>query len=132
MKYSAILTCLSLRDIIDTRRREGQGFVIETIINVLPSGVHPFFYRTSAGAEIDSVIEFGLNDCWAVEIKASRTPSLKRGFHMACEDLRVKGKFVVYTGEDKFPIGNDTTVLSLSNFIEAVRKRTHSSLSGNL
>ncbi|MXZ81059.1 MAG: ATP-binding protein [Gammaproteobacteria bacterium] len=109
-----------------------EGFVTETIISALPSGVHPFFYRTSAGADIDLVIEFGLNDCWAVEIKASHTPSLKRGFHMACEDLRVMGKFVVYTGEDTFPIGNDTTVLSLSNFIEAVRKRAHSPLSGNL
>lgn len=72
-----------------------EGFVIETIISSLPFGVHPFFYRTSAGAEIDLVIEFGLGDIWAVEIKASRMPTLKKGFHMACEDLKVKEKFVV-------------------------------------
>ena len=36
------------------------------------------FYRTSAGAEIDLVIEFGLDEYWAVEIKASRTPTLKK------------------------------------------------------
>ena len=101
-----------------------EGFVIDTIINALPSGVHPFFYRTSAGAEIDLVIEFGLNEYWAVEIKASRTPSLKKGFHMACEDLKVKEKFVVYTGEDKFPTSHDTTVLSLMHFIEELTKRT--------
>lgn len=99
-----------------------EGFVVETIINALPSGVHPFFYRTSAGAEIDLVIEFGLNAYWAVEIKASRTPSLKKGFHTACEDLKIKQKFVVYAGEDKFPTGHDTTILSLAHFIEELRK----------
>ena len=98
-----------------------EGFVIETIINALPVGAHPFFYRTSAGAEIDLVIEFGLDDYWAVEIKANRTPSLKKGFHIACEDLKVKQKFVVYTGEDKFPTNHDTTILSLAHFIEELR-----------
>ena len=79
-----------------------EGFVIETIIMALPSGVQPFFYRTSAGAEIDLVLEFGLDEYWAIEIKASRIPILTKGFHIACEDLKVKEKFIVYTGEDKF------------------------------
>ncbi len=100
-----------------------EGFVIETIINALPTGVHAFFYRTSAGAEIDLVIEFGLHAYWAVAIKASRTPTLKKGFHIACEDLNTQEKFVVYTGEDKFPTSNDTTILSLSHFIQTLRKR---------
>lgn len=90
-----------------------EGFVIETIINALPSETHPFFYRTSAGAEIDLVIEFGLDEYWAVEIKSSLTPTLKKGFHMACEDLNVKRRFVVYTGDDKFSRSHDTTILSL-------------------
>ena len=101
-----------------------EGFAIETIINALPQGVHPFFYRTSAGAEIDLVIEFGLDEYWGVEIKASRTPVPKKGFHMACEDLMVKQKFVIYTGEDKFLTSHDVTILSLSHFIEELRQRT--------
>jgi predicted AAA+ superfamily ATPase len=100
-----------------------EGFVIENITSVLPSGVHPFFYRTSAGAEIDLVIEFGLHDYWAVEIKASRIPNIKKGFHVACEDLKAKEKFVIYTGEDKFPTNNDTTILSLSHFITILKKK---------
>jgi predicted AAA+ superfamily ATPase len=101
-----------------------EGFVIENIISVLPSGTHSFFYRSSAGAEIDLVLEFGLDDYWGVEIKASRTPAVKKGFHVACHDLNVKKKFVVYTGIDKFPGQGDTTILSLSHFIEALRERT--------
>lgn len=95
-----------------------EGFVVETIISVLPFGANPYFYRTSAGAEIDLVIEFGLGQYWAVEIKASRTPTLKKGFHIACEDLKVMRKFVVYTGEEAFPSSHETTVLPLANFIE--------------
>lgn len=98
-----------------------EGFVIETIITALPAGVQPFFYRTSSGAEIDLIIKFGPNEYWAVEIKASRTPNLERGFHMACEDLKIKNKFVIYTGEDKFPAKDDTIILSLSHFIEGLK-----------
>lgn len=96
----------------------------ETIINALHFSVYPFFYRTSAGAEIDLVIEFGLDDYWAIKIKASRIPTLKKGFHMACDDLKVKRKFVIYTGDDTFPSANDTTILSLAHFIEELRKKT--------
>ncbi|MDP6355655.1 MAG: mucoidy inhibitor MuiA family protein [Planctomycetota bacterium] len=38
------------------------------------------------------------------------------------EDLKVKRKFVVYTGEDRFSLGHETTVLSLAQFIKALRK----------
>ena len=101
-----------------------EGFVIETIINALPQGAHPFFYRTSAGAEIDLVIEFGPNQYWGVEIKASRTPRLKKGFHSACDDLKVEKKFVIYTGDDKFPAPHATIILSLMHFMEALEKLT--------
>ncbi|MCY4265710.1 MAG: ATP-binding protein [Gammaproteobacteria bacterium] len=100
-----------------------EGFVIECIINALPANAYPFFYRTSAGAEIDLVIEFGLDEYWAIEIKASRTPILKKGFHMACEDLVVQQKFAVYTGEDRFPGSHDTTILSLAHFIEELKNK---------
>ncbi len=101
-----------------------EGFVIETIINGLPIGVHPFFYRTSAGAEIDLVIEFGLNDSWAVEIKASRKPTLSRGFHTACDDLKVKKRFVVYAGDDHFSTSHETTILSLAHFMNLLKQHT--------
>ncbi|OGT49134.1 MAG: hypothetical protein A3F17_06665 [Gammaproteobacteria bacterium RIFCSPHIGHO2_12_FULL_41_15] len=98
-----------------------EGFVIENILSNLPSNIYPFFYRTSAGAEIDLLLEFGLGDYWAVEIKASRIPTVKKGFHTACEDLKVKRKFVVYTGEDEFSLGSKTTVISLARFVEELR-----------
>ncbi len=99
-----------------------EGFVIENIMSTLPYEVNPYFYRTSAGAEIDLLLDFGSGEFWAIEIKAGRTPKLEKGFHIACEDLKVKKKFVIYPGEEKFPANKDTTILSLSNFIMEIRR----------
>ena len=104
------------------RGKSWEGFVIETILNALPAGVYASFYRTAAGAEIDLVISFGLDEHWAIEIKASHTPALEKGFHMACGDIKAKQKFVIYTGEDKFPARHNTEILSLAHFIEKLKE----------
>ena len=104
------------------RGKSWEGFVIETILNALPAGVYASFYRTAAGAEIDLVISFGLDEHWAIEIKASHTPALEKGFHMACADIKAKQKFVIYTGEDKFPARHNTEILSLAHFIEILKE----------
>lgn len=99
-----------------------EGFVVENIISILPSHVQPFFYRTSAGAEIDLLLEHNLNKYLAIEIKSNRIPKVKKGFHMACKDLGVKRKFVIYTGDETFSIGNETIVMSLPIFMEELKK----------
>ena len=104
------------------RGKSWEGFVIETILNALPGGVYASFYRTAAGAEIDLVIGFGLDEHWAIEIKASHTPTLEKGFHMACADIKARQKFVIYTGEDKFPARHNTEILSLAHFIERLKE----------
>lgn len=42
----------------------------------------PWFYRTSARAEINLVIEQGPNKIYAIEIKRSVTPTVSKGFSM--------------------------------------------------
>ncbi len=98
-----------------------EGFVIENILGYLPATVRPSFYRTAVGAEIDLVLEFEMREYWAIEIKATPTPKLQKGFHIACEDLKVKRKWVIYTGEETFPMGNDITALSLQSFTEELK-----------
>ena len=100
-----------------------EGFVIESILSALPAHVHPFFYRTSAGAEIDLLLELSLHTYWAIEIKSGTTPNVKKGFHLACEDVGVTRKFVVYSGEDTFSLGNETTVMSLPLFLQELKKQ---------
>lgn len=90
-----------------------ESFVIESLLSVAPLGTDSFFYRTSAGAEVDLVIVLPNKTRWAIEIKRSLTPKLGRGFHSACEDLRPDRKLLVYPGEERFPMKGGVEVLCL-------------------
>ena len=100
-----------------------EGFIIENILSILPPSVIPSFYRTAAGSEIDLVLEFAPDTFWAIEIKANTTPKLTRGFHTACADIAAEKKYVIYSGSDEYPIGNETTVLSLPHFMQRLNER---------
>mgnify|MGYP003654265965 CR=1 FL=1 len=89
-----------------------EGFVIENLINTAPSRTSPSFYRTSAGAEIDLVLELPGGDVWAIEIKRGLAPRLEKGFHHAREDLKPARSFIVYSGQDRFPKAEDVEVIS--------------------
>lgn len=94
-----------------------EAFVVENIITNLPQGVTPWFYRTSAGAEIDLVLEFNHQKRFAIEIKHSLSPTLTKGFYLGCEDIKATQCFVVYTGTEKYQINKDVTVVSLKDMI---------------
>lgn len=96
-----------------TLGRSWEGFVIEQVIGLLPEGWRCFFYRTSAGAEIDLLLEDKKNKPIAVEIKYSASPNAERGFRNALEDLSCRKAFIVYPGEETYPSGKNTITLSV-------------------
>jgi len=74
------------------------------------------FYRTSAGAEIDLLLELpGSTRPWAIEIKHSYAPKLGKGLHRAIEDTNPEKTFVVYGGTERFPLTERIEVISLLN-----------------
>jgi hypothetical protein len=81
-----------------------EGHVIEMLIRLAPPRTQASFYRTSAGAEVDLVLDLPGNRRWAVEVKRGLAPRLERGFHTALEDIRPERAFVVYSGEHRFPV----------------------------
>lgn len=81
-----------------------EGFVIETLIDCAPAWTAPYYYRTSAGAEIDLLLELPGGDLWAVEIKRTLSPKVERGFHVACEDLKPARRLVAYAGDERVPM----------------------------
>jgi len=100
-----------------------EGFVVENLLWAAGSGTGAWFYRTSAGAEIDLLLELGAKVLWAVEVKRSLgSPQPSKGFHMACEDVKAARRFVVYPGQDRYRIDPATEVMSLSAMIEEVGK----------
>ena len=52
-----------------------------------PAHVNCYYYRTAQGAEIDLIIEVNHAELWAIEIKRSLTPTVSKGFHIACADI---------------------------------------------
>jgi predicted AAA+ superfamily ATPase len=90
-----------------------EGFVVEQLLAAVSEGVQGFFYRTSGGAEIDLVLHFPGGRLWAVEIKRSLAPSPEKGFYSACADLSPERRFMVYPGEESFPLGNGIEAISL-------------------
>ena len=99
-----------------------EGFAIENLIAAAPMGTQACFYRTSAGAEIDLVLEMGRKDRWAVEVKRGSTPSVARGFHTGCADLKATRRIVVYPGEDRFSLGQDIEAMGLLRAVSELHK----------
>ncbi len=94
-----------------------EAFIIENILNNISNKWRVSFYRTSAQAEIDLVLEGPQNETWAIEIKRSSAPKLSKGFHFACDDINATRKFVIYNGEENFPLSNGVEALGLLEFL---------------
>jgi hypothetical protein len=100
-----------------------EAFVVENIFSVLPHGMTASFYRSSGGAEIDLVLNHG-QAIWAIEIKRNLAPKLEKGFYYGCEDIKATKRFVIYPGQEKYPMHHDTMAISLFDFMEALRSST--------
>jgi len=98
-----------------------EGFVVENLIAVLEGHTIPGFYRTAAGAEIDLVLERPSRGLVAIEIKSGAAPTVGKGFHMAIADLKPAASFVVYAGEDRFPIGSGVEAIGLRELMAMLR-----------
>jgi hypothetical protein len=102
-----------------------EGFVIENLLDCAPAGVEGYFYRSSGGAEIDLLLVWPSGKLWAVEIKRSLAPKVDRGFHAACADLAPECKYVVYPGQERYPIANDIEAISIAELAQAMVSAIH-------
>ena len=90
-----------------------EGFVLENLLAALPWRTQPLFYRTAVGAEIDLVLERPDGERWAIEIKRGLAAKLERGFHHARQDLAPAKAFVVYSGEERYPVADGVEAIGL-------------------
>ena len=103
--------------------RSWEGFAVEMLLAALQWPSLASFYRTSGGAEIDLVIDFGTGERWAIEVKRSLAPKVSRGFHSACEDVNPARVFVVHAGDDRFPISRSVEGVGLRELALELRGR---------
>lgn len=91
-----------------------EGFVIENLIQCAGPRWRPYFYRTHDGAEIDLLLERGGQPEIAIEIKRSSAPTLDKGFGMACDDLKISQRYVVYPGHESYPVRHGAQAIGLA------------------
>lgn len=99
-----------------------EGMVLESA-HAAAGGFPAFYYRTSAGAEIDVVIEGRHGRRYAVEIKRSSAPSVSRGFRNGLEDLEIRESIVIYPGQEAIPLGEGTVAMGLHGALEWIREK---------
>ena len=75
-----------------------------------------YFYRTTAGAELDFVMEYK-NKIFAVECKSSVSPSLTKGAHNAIEDINPAETYIVAPVEKGWPVKPHIHVVSMKELI---------------
>ena len=95
-----------------------EGFVMENLLSVVNGRSLASFYRTAAGAEVDLVLEFpGISETWVIEIKRALSAKPTRGFYQAREDIKPQRSFVVYAGEQRYPISEGVEAISLAEMM---------------
>lgn len=99
-----------------------EGFAIENLLSVAPEETRAGFYRTSAGAEMDLVLELPGERLWAVEFKRGLAPRLEKGFHHARQDVQPQRSFVVYAGQERYKLAHDVEAIGLAALMRELRE----------
>ncbi len=98
-----------------------EGFVLESLLAVVPRRTRASFYRTARGAEIDLILEMGSRRaCWAIEIKRSPSASSTKGFSVALEDIRPDKAFIVHSGKDRYPKRDNVEAIGLTELAQTL------------
>ncbi|MFT4203510.1 MAG: ATP-binding protein [Chitinophagaceae bacterium] len=116
---------LGIRSFADLSGHPAFGAVWESIVLANLRGAFPeaeiSFYRTAGGTEVDFVVHIN-NQILAVECKASYSPSLSKGNHIAIEDIQPKHSFVVTPSSDSWAMGKGIDVVSLTELIKKLNE----------
>lgn len=98
-----------------------EGLVIENLIGLTGDDVEPSFYRTSGGAEVDLVLTWRDGREWAIAVKRTLAPKPGRGLRSALADIGPERSFLVYPGDERYPLGKGVEAIGLSELTEELR-----------
>lgn len=101
-----------------------EGFVIENLLAAAPDRTRATFYRTTAGAEIDLLLELPSGRLWAVEVKLGSSPKCERGFYNALADICPDRAFVVYSGTTRCPVSEQVEAIGLEGLVTELSRES--------
>ena len=112
-------TLLGIKTFEELSGHPSFGAIWEQIVLSNIKGIYPeaeiFYYRATGGAEIDFVVKLN-NRIFAVECKASFTPSLSKGNYAAIEDIAPEHTFIVTPLPNGWSMKKGIDVVSIDNF----------------
>jgi predicted AAA+ superfamily ATPase len=95
-----------------------EGYVIEQIVQLLPRNIHPFYYRTQDGSEMDLILIKGLKPVPCIEIKYSTVPVVGRGMVESVSDLKCKNNFIIIPSDETgYTLSKTFKVIGLHPFL---------------
>ncbi|MDX9694228.1 MAG: ATP-binding protein [Bacteroidales bacterium] len=101
------------------------GALWETIVLLHLKAYFPFisvyFYRTSQGAEIDFVLEYG-SKVLAVECKATLSPSINKGNYISFTDVKADKLLIVIPAEKGWEKNKDTLVVTIPEALTFIQQ----------
>ena len=98
-----------------------EGFVIETLI-AAGQNTRVSFYRTAAGTEVDLALDLeGKGGRWLVEVKRGLNPKTTKGFINSIQDLQPERAFIVYSGDESYPVSKNIDVIGLTELAQLIQ-----------
>jgi uncharacterized protein len=94
-----------------------EGYIVEQIKQMKPSGMDMYYYRTQAGAEYDIVLARGIRPVACIEVKLNNAPSLSRGNLQSIADLQTKKNFVLVPDIEDYKTKEGIVVCNVKSFL---------------
>lgn len=90
-----------------------EGFALEQLLTLLETKDH-YFWSTYSGAELDLLVMIG-GKRYGFEFKYSDAPGHTRSMSVAIQDLSLEHLWVVYPGNQEYPLEDKITVIPASS-----------------
>lgn len=100
-----------------------EGCVIENVLRMVRDHAFPTFYRTTGGAEMDLVLEWPGGEVWAIEVKYGVAPRVGRSFYDAVAAIEPDRAYVVYAGDETFPLGQGAQAIGIPELCREVLRK---------
>jgi uncharacterized protein len=101
-----------------------EGYAMEQVRQVLGPRWEVFYYRTQVGAESDLLLVSPTGRRYCVEIKASNTPVISKGFFQSVADLKPDAQYILVPEAAPFVRSDGIEVCGLEAFLKKVAALT--------
>lgn len=93
-----------------------EGFALEQVLGVT-DWRNAYFWATQSRAELDLLLLAG-GKRWGFEFKYADAPVMTKSLHIAVADLKVERAWVVYPGQQSYPLAGNVEVVPLATALQ--------------